>query len=116
MNTQRASRLHSRSPHRSPSRVGPPLWTLGLLTKFLVPPLITFMGFLGIWLYVSYIVLEPSRRFLLPPPQDVLSVGFFNPSNLAELVGGLASTTVVALVGLAVAAIAGLLLAILMSQ
>jgi len=86
------------------------------LVSFLLPPLLTFVAFLGVWLFVSYVVLEPSRRFLLPPPQDVVRIGFLNSSNLTELLDALASTTLVALAGLAVATAAGLVLAILMSQ
>lgn len=84
--------------------------------RFFVPPLIIFITFLGAWFFVSYVVLQPERRFLLPPPQDVVRVGLFNLSNLAELLNALASTTMVALAGLTVAAVTGLLLAILMSQ
>jgi NitT/TauT family transport system permease protein len=101
---------------RGGSLLHPRTWPVRQLVWFLVPPLGTFVGFLGAWLLVSYVVLVPSRRFLLPPPQDVFRVGFLNASNLAELLRALASTTVVALVGLAVAAVAGLALAILMSQ
>lgn len=116
MSKRTDSRSHSPHPLRGRSLVRPWLWPLDQLVRFLVPPLITFVGFLGVWLFVSYVVLDPGRRFLLPPPQDVLRVGFFDSSNLAELLGALASTTVVALVGLTVAAVTGLVLAILMSQ
>jgi NitT/TauT family transport system permease protein len=91
-------------------------WPISQVVGILVPPLGTFTGFLGVWLFVSYVTLDPNRRFLLPPPQDVFRVSFLDATNLAELLTALASTTVVALVGLAVAAAVGLGLAILMSQ
>lgn len=116
MNERRSSYSHSPDPLRGRSLLHPWFWSFNQLVRFFVPPLITFIGFLGIWFFVSYVVLEPERRFLLPPPQDVVRVGFINLPNLAELLDALASTTMVAFAGLAVAAITGLLLAILMSQ
>jgi NitT/TauT family transport system permease protein len=85
---------------------------LGLLT----PPLVTLMTFLAVWLFVSCVVLAPEQRFLLPPPNKVLRVGILDPSNLAEVLRALRSTTIVALTGLVLAAGVGLGLAILMSQ
>jgi NitT/TauT family transport system permease protein len=79
-------------PPRRPSQLS------GLL--FLIPPLITFIGFLAAWLFLSYVILEPNRRFLLPPPQDVIRVGFLDSANRTEILRALASTTEVALLGL----------------
>jgi NitT/TauT family transport system permease protein len=70
----------------------------------------------GLWLLVTYVVLGRDRRFLLPPPQDVVRVGLLRSANLTEVLRGLWSTTQVAVVGLAVAIVLGLLFAILMSQ
>jgi NitT/TauT family transport system permease protein len=71
---------------------------------------------LAVWYAVSYLVLSPERRFLLPPPHQVLLVGFLDPANLVELLGGLWLTTQVAALGLAIAAAGGVGLAILMGQ
>jgi len=81
-----------------------------------VPPLATFIGFLATWMFLTYVILEPDRRFLLPPPQDVVRVGFLNSAHLTEILRALASTTGVALMGLALAAVTGLTLAVGMSQ
>ena len=37
-----------------------------------VAPLIVFALVIGVWLFISYVLLEPRRRFLMPPPQDVV--------------------------------------------
>jgi NitT/TauT family transport system permease protein len=95
--------------HPRPRRPGGVVWLL-------VAPLVTFVGFLAAWLFLCYVVLEPDRRFLLPPPQDVVRVGFLDAANLVEVLKALGSTTQVALVGLVLAVVAGLAVAILMSQ
>lgn len=81
-----------------------------------VPPLIVAAIVIGIWYLVSYVFLDPGRRFLLPPPQQVLSVGFGDPLNRSDILSGLWVTATVSLVGLAVAIVIGTLFAIIMSQ
>jgi NitT/TauT family transport system permease protein len=81
-----------------------------------VAPLAVFAVVIGIWLFLSEVVLDKDRRFLLPPPQDVVSKGILDSKNLTEILQGLWSTVEVALVGLAVAMVLGVGLAILMSQ
>jgi NitT/TauT family transport system permease protein len=89
---------------------------LPLLLARLGPPGIVLALVLALWYAVSYLVLSPERRFLLPPPHQVLQVGFLDSANLAELLGGLWLTTQVAAMGLAIAAGVGVGLAVLMSQ
>ena len=81
-----------------------------------VAPLIVFALVIGIWLFISYVLLEPRRRFLMPPPQDVLRVGLFDARNASEILGGLWSTAQVAFVGLFVAIAIGTLVAVAMIQ
>jgi len=81
-----------------------------------LPPLAVLAVVLGIWYAVSYLLLSPDRRFLVPPPHAVVQVGFLTRDNLVELLGGLWLTTRVALVGLAIAVAIGMSLAILMRQ
>ena len=81
-----------------------------------VPPVVTFALFVGAWLAVSYGMLKPSRRFLLPPPQDVLRVGFLNWHNFHEILTALALTSRVVAVGWAIAFVIGVGLAVAMSQ
>ncbi|HEX4223506.1 MAG TPA: ABC transporter permease [Pseudonocardiaceae bacterium] len=80
------------------------------------PPFVVFVAVLGVWYGVSYLALSPQRRFLLPPPQDVLEVGFLNGSNLDQLLAGLLLSAQVAMIGLAIAFVLGVGLAVAMSQ
>jgi NitT/TauT family transport system permease protein len=82
----------------------------------LVPPLAVLVVVLGIWNAFSYVLLRPSQRFLLPPPHKVVQVGFLDSGNLTEVLHGLWSTTQVALVGLVIAIVLGMVLAVAMSQ
>jgi NitT/TauT family transport system permease protein len=71
---------------------------------------------IGLWYTVSYRLLTPDTRFLVPPPDAVVRVGFLDPVNRAELLDGLLLSARVAMLGLASAAVVGICLAILMSQ
>lgn len=89
----------------------------GQTLAILGPPLAVAAVFIGIWLLMSYVLFDPTQRFLLPPPQEVVKVGFLNWANLREIiVVGLFSTTQVALLGLLIAIVVGMVLAIAMSQ
>jgi NitT/TauT family transport system permease protein len=85
------------------------------LTQTLAP-LVVFVLVIAVWLFISYVLLEPRRRFLMPPPQDVLVTGLLNPHNGSEILGGLWATAQVAFVGLGVAIITGTLVAVAMIQ
>jgi NitT/TauT family transport system permease protein len=84
--------------------------------SFWVPPLGVFVAMIGLWYTVSYVLLSPDRRFLVPPPHAVIKVAFLDPLNLQELLDGLWLSTRVAFAGLAIAIVIGLTLAIAMSQ
>lgn len=86
----------------------------GAVTK-VAPPLVLFVAFIGLWYLVSYVFLEETQRFLLPPPHDVFVVSFLDTAVLTEMLQALWSTTQVALVGLAIAIVIGVAFAILMS-
>lgn len=81
-----------------------------------IAPLVVFALVMAVWLFISYMLLEPRRRFLMPPPQDVIRNGLLNPANSAEILGALWSTTQVAIVGLIVAIVIGGVVAIAMIQ
>jgi NitT/TauT family transport system permease protein len=81
-----------------------------------IAPLIVFALMIGVWLFISYVLLEPRRRFLMPPPQEVVRIGFLDARNLTEILGGLWSTAQVALVGLLVAIAIGTIVPIAMIQ
>src|SRR5204863_2432473 len=40
------------------------------------PPLVAFAFFVGIWYLVTYVILSPDRRFLMPPAHEVVRNGF----------------------------------------
>lgn len=84
--------------------------------RTVVPPLVVALGVILVWLTVSYGVLDEPRRFLLPPPQDVVRVGFLDRANLTDILSALWSSAQVAAVGLLVAIVLGSTFAILMSQ
>jgi NitT/TauT family transport system permease protein len=79
-------------------------------------PAITLLAALAGWLVVSEVVLDPARRFLLPPPQVVIRKGLLDAHNLGEMLGALGSTASVALSGLGLSIVIGVSLGILMSQ
>jgi len=71
---------------------------------------------IGVWYTVSYRLLTEDTRFLVPPPDAVVRVGFLDPVNRAELLNGLLLSARVGTLGLVTAAVVGICLAILMSQ
>jgi NitT/TauT family transport system permease protein len=81
-----------------------------------IAPFIVFALMIGLWLFISYVLLEPRRRFLMPPPHEVVRIGLLDARNLNEILGGLWSTTQVAIVGLAVAIAIGTIVPVAMIQ
>ena len=53
-------------------------------------------------------MLDPDRRFLLPPPHQVVEVAFLDRGNAEVLLRALALTAGVAMTGLAVAIVLGI--------
>jgi NitT/TauT family transport system permease protein len=88
----------------------------GRWLSFWMPPLVVFLAVVGLWYAVSYLLLTPERRFLVPPPHAVLQVGFLDWLNLQELLDALLLSARVAFTGLAIAIVVGMSLAIAMSQ
>lgn len=88
----------------------------GWLKDQALPPLLLTVGLIGLWYFVSYVILDESRRFLLQPPHAVLTEGFLDWDNLSENLVALWSSTKVAFIGLVLAIIIGMALATLMSQ
>lgn len=81
-----------------------------------LPAIIVMLLVLAGWCWVSYFGLEENQRFLLPPPQEVLQIGVFELNNFIEILTALWATTLVALTGLVIAIVIGLVLAVLMVQ
>ncbi|MFC5750654.1 ABC transporter permease [Actinomadura rugatobispora] len=84
--------------------------------RTVLPPIGVFLAAIGIWYLVSYVLLSERRRFLLPPPHEVVRVGMLDWENLSEILEGLRTTAIVALSGFAIAICVGTLFAIMMSQ
>ena len=78
-------------------------------------PLAVLVAVVAVWYLVSYVVLDASRRFLMPPPHQVVAEGLFGP-DAAEMWQGLWQTTKIAMTGLLIAAVIGIVWAIVMAQ
>ncbi|HEY6748830.1 MAG TPA: ABC transporter permease [Mycobacteriales bacterium] len=81
-----------------------------------LPPLGTLLIFLGIWYYISYEVLDADRRFLLPPPHEVVKVAFLDAGNRTDILTALWLSTWIAALGLLISILIGMALGIAMSQ
>jgi len=79
------------------------------------PPLAVLALVIGVWYFVALVVLEPDRRFLLPPPHVVLAV-FGDENARVDIWVALLNTAAVAITGLAIAIVIGVVWAIGMSQ
>ena len=86
------------------------------LIKKSLPPLLVLFFLMGIHYFITYEVLEPTRRFLLPPPHSIIYEGFFIPKHRDEILRGLFLTTRVSFIGLGIAFLIGFSTALLMSQ
>lgn len=82
----------------------------------LVPPVLVFLVFLGIWTLASEVILAQDKRFLLPPFWDVIDVGFIDSRNRSEILDGLWLTVKAGVIGFFFSIVIGMGLAILMSQ
>jgi NitT/TauT family transport system permease protein len=81
-----------------------------------VPPLVLLVIAIGVWQFVCYVVLDPERRFLLPPLQTVIDQSFFTSANFTQLLQAFWTTAYLALIGLAIAIALGVSIAIFMHQ
>lgn len=87
----------------------------GLVPRLLGPGVV-FVAIIGLWYIVSYLLLAPDQRFLLPPPHEVFLRGFVDPTVRTDLLAASWVTLKTALIGLVIAFIVGSLLAIVMAQ
>jgi NitT/TauT family transport system permease protein len=93
---------------------GKPWWRK--VAAMVVGPTVVFAILMGIWYFITYVVLDPARRFLMPAPQTVVHVAFMERADLILLLKGLAVTTQAAMVGLAISIAFGVSVAIIMSE
>ena len=85
----------------------------------IIPPVLFGSLIIGGWYFISYVMLAENRRFLLRPPNKVVTEGFLDwggTGGMAEMLQSLWSSTKVAGIGLFLAILIGLFLAVLMSQ
>ena len=82
----------------------------------ITPPAAVAAGMIGLWYLFTYFVLGRDQRFYLPPPHQVVEVGFLTWQNLEQVLLGLWRTTQVTLTGLALSIAGGMLIALIMSQ
>lgn len=80
------------------------------------PPLLVAAGIVGVWYLITYVVLDPARRFLMPAPHTVVTEAFLDADVRGEIGDGLLSTAQVAFTGLAAAVVIGVLWAIAMNH
>ncbi len=81
-----------------------------------LPVLAAVAGIVGLWYFVTYVILSPQRRFLLPPPHQVIGNTITNSTVMSPMLHALGQTTKVALSGLVIAIAIGVLWAVLMSS
>ena len=81
-----------------------------------LPPLVLFGAVIAFWYFAHRFLLSQHRKFVLPYPHDVVRVGFLEWDNLSELLEAVWSSTRVAAIGLAIAIVLGVSIAVVMSQ
>jgi NitT/TauT family transport system permease protein len=78
-------------------------------------PAMVFVVFIGLWYLTSKVLMSPSRRFLVPPPDAVWRECIGNAANRKELLDALWETVKVSLCGLLIATVIGTAFAVVMS-
>ncbi|MCW0212824.1 MAG: ABC transporter permease [Pseudonocardia sp.] len=81
-----------------------------------LPPLLVFVALVALWYAITYGVLDEQRRFLMPPPDLVVTDALFDRTTLERMLVALGRTARVAFVGLAIAIVIGMAWAVAMSQ
>lgn len=84
--------------------------------KILLPPAFVGVSVVGVWYLFAYVFLEPSSRWLLPPPHQVVTEGFGQWEHASRMLDGTLATAKVAVIGLVIAAVIGIVFAVTMSQ
>ena len=91
-----------------------PWWRAALRRS--VPIVAALAGIAALWYLVTYAVLPPSQRFLLPPPHEAYGVALSNPTIIGPMLEALWRSIAVAIVGLVIAVVIGIGWATVMSQ
>jgi len=80
------------------------------------PPLAVAALVIGAWYFGTYVLLDAQRRFLLPPPDAVVTNAIFDGESFREIMTATWNTARVAAVGLVIASALGIGIAVAMSQ
>lgn len=86
------------------------------VSRRLVVPLASAAAGIVLWYAVTYVFLSPQRRFLLPPPHEVVRDSLLDPQRVGPMLEALLVTTRVAATGFVVAAVLGVAVGALMNQ
>lgn len=103
------------APVGSTPATGRPTRKVNIPYASILLPLAVLAVVVAVWYLVSYVFLDESRRFLMPPPDQVVTEGLFGP-NAGEMWQALWQTTKIAMTGLLIAAVVGIVWAIVMAQ
>ncbi len=84
-------------------------------------PAVVFAAFISLWYLLSLALLPPQKRFLLPPPHEVVTDGFLvwrtgERRGLQPILASVWNSAQIALIGLAITIVIGMGLAVLMSM
>lgn len=79
-------------------------------------PVASFGVAIAAWYLITYLVLSPERRFLLPPPHRILTQSLADWSHLKPMLEALAVTARVTALGFVIAVLFGLVIGIVMNQ
>ncbi len=91
-----------------------PWWRTAVVRA--TPIVLAVLGVAALWYLVSDVVLPPEQRFLLPPPHQAFGVALSNPNVAVPMFEALGRSILVAIVGLAIASVVGVVWAVLMAQ
>jgi NitT/TauT family transport system permease protein len=92
-----------------------PSWARGALVRA-ASIVAALAGIAALWYAVSYLVLPPDQRFLLPPPDQAYGVALSNPNVMGPMLESLGRSVAVAIIGLVIAVVIGVGWAVVMSQ
>ena len=81
-----------------------------------VLPAAVFVALIGVWYAITYLVLAPGKRFLMPAPHTIVTDAVLDPLIRDKIVESLGRTITVTFVGLVIAIVIGMAWAIAMSQ
>ncbi|MRH87273.1 ABC transporter permease subunit [Nocardia sp. SYP-A9097] len=91
-------------------------WPFAIAPIRVFAPVVVFVLVMTAWSVVSHYVIAADSRFLLPPPESVISKGLLNAATRTEILSALGSTVQIALTGLTIAIVLGVAFAVIMSQ